>query len=496
MGLLVKTSPLSIRRRSSKKKDGGGVRRNIDQSVLDSNTIDTLVCEVHHRDDKFPSVEKNCDRSKKRWKKKKKSRTASETKASPHGRHGYHKRSQGMTRCIDFDSQRTFPLSDASDCESLTVTSEMTTPNDSRYVQNDIIVAMTDAFECVARVDHNFSGDNEDDREDDEEDGNKKNRFNGRLSIFSKDKTASKSSHSSFSSTFSRIIGKLASISRNNGLDDEKATKCRDEGKEGRERSRESYILDLDVEQNNAVEGGEIEGTSRDSPRGKMSDSIFKFNSNAKDEELDPIFVSGLNIYESDSENSSMPSISLVDGIDDKLSDSDESVLDNEASQNTGSGANISGREVSSIEQTSVTKPRSLSTTPVPLWIRNDNKRNELALIRCAAPNRRQPTGLPIARKDRRKVVEGKNESQNVKQTVGTKPRSPSTNPTPLWVRNHDKRNELAWIRCAARNRRRPTEFPIAQKRRTQVVEGKDESHNADTVFFPWLFSCGEVFGS
>jgi hypothetical protein len=78
-------------------------------------------------------------------------------------------------------------------------------------------------------------------------------------------------------------------------------------------------------------------------------------------------------------------------------------------------------------------------------------------------------------------------------------PSSPSSplEPEQLWVRNHDKRNELAWVRCAARNRKRPMDFPIS-KCRKQPQENDDEemlSQSANTyACAPWFASCGEVF--
>jgi len=65
--------------------------------------------------------------------------------------------------------------------------------------------------------------------------------------------------------------------------------------------------------------------------------------------------------------------------------------------------------------------------------------------------------------------------------------------PEPLWVRGHDRRNLLAWRRCAARSKKeRPMGFPIARKSRKKHKAKREEVKSS--WYDPFASLCGDLF--
>ena len=80
------------------------------------------------------------------------------------------------------------------------------------------------------------------------------------------------------------------------------------------------------------------------------------------------------------------------------------------------------------------------------------------------------------------------------KQRKSSSPSS-SLQPEQLCARNQVKLSELAWVRCAARNRKRPMGFPVSKSRK-QPQDNDDEemlsgSANTSYAFSPWFPWCG-----
>jgi hypothetical protein len=65
--------------------------------------------------------------------------------------------------------------------------------------------------------------------------------------------------------------------------------------------------------------------------------------------------------------------------------------------------------------------------------------------------------------------------------------------PEPLWVRGHDRRNLLAWRRCAARSKKeQPMGFPIARKSRKKQKAEREEVKSS--WYEPFSSLCGDLF--
>lgn len=423
MGLLVKPSSISV----------GGSPSNQDATDLPLKI------------ENFPTAEKNRGRSKKRWKKKNQTRRRTHETKGDCDEFSSHR---SRTRSSDFGTQRTVRtvlLSEISESDSETVSPE-------GIPQEEHIAA---AKVNLRRGDEKGDGEDEGHHKGDEKENTKDHYFN-RLSVLSKARAASRSARSRRSTKFARIIGNFgqnrgvsnSSVSNNN--------KCHQECNENFCRrpsaglteafGSKSSLFDFDEEEDDTYEKGEIHGTAQEFISGKEDKSIFEFETNINDEELDPIFVS--------------------DELD-PLDDVTQSFV-NERNENVvirAPGDEKLGEE----------KVRDESTDDCEV---SCEKEEEDETTHCAS-------NKDI--KNRKDVINGKNPA--------IQPNSLSGQPEPLWVKNRDKRNELAWARCAARSRRQPKSFPITreckQKEPVEVAKGEDYS---EKMCAPWYYSCGEVF--
>jgi len=416
MGLLVKPSSISI----------GGRPSNQD--------VNGLPLEIEN----FPTAEKNRGRSKKRWKKKTETRSRThETKASCDERSSHRSR----TRSSDFGTQRTVRT---------VLFSEISESDSETFIPQEEHIAAAN----VNLGRGNEKGDGEDEGHDKGvEKQNTTDVYYNRLSVLSRARAVSRSARSRRSSKFARIIGYLgqnrgvsnSSVSNNNECHEERKEKFCPRSSAG---STEAYdgnssLFDFDEEEDDTYEKGEIHGTAQEFISGKEDKSIFEFETNSNDEELDPVFVSD-----------------ELDPLDDVRK----------------SFAN----ERNEIETVDTTSDEKLGEEKV----RDD--------VSCEKEEEDETT-LCVRNTD----IQHRNDEINgdVGQTPAIQPNSLSREPKPLLVKNRDKRNELAWVRCAARSRKRPMNFPIAREcKQKEPVEVAKEVDYSENMCAPWYFSCGEVF--
>ncbi len=289
---------------------------------------------------------------------------------------------------------------------------------------------------------------------------NIKDHYFHRLSVLSRARAASRSARSRRSSKFARIIGNFGQnrgvshssvVSKKNECHDEKFCRRPPEGL-AKTYDSNSSLFDFDEEEDDTYGKGEIHGTAQEFISGKEDKSIFEFDTNLDDEELDPIFVSD-----------------ELDPLDDItkpfVDESDENKM-----VDTTSDENLGEEKV---------RDERIHDCDV---ICEKEEEDETTI--CASNKNIQ------YRKDE---IDGK--VPNVGQYPVIQPNSLSREPEPLWVKNCDKRNELAWVRCAARSRKRPMNFPIAREcKQKEPVEIAKEEDSSEKMCAPWYYSCWEVF--
>eukprot|EP00531_Pseudo-nitzschia_arenysensis_P010809 CAMPEP_0116131686 /NCGR_PEP_ID=MMETSP0329-20121206/9142_1 /TAXON_ID=697910 /ORGANISM="Pseudo-nitzschia arenysensis, Strain B593" /LENGTH=434 /DNA_ID=CAMNT_0003626141 /DNA_START=96 /DNA_END=1397 /DNA_ORIENTATION=+ len=434
MGLLVKPPSLSVLgRRSSTNQDTN---------------------EIHLAIERFSTLGKNRGRSKRRWKNQKQKRRRRHEAREGGQEHGYRINTGGV-KIAGFKSQRIVLHDQTPNSDTDTMPSEGTLADDN-------MILLSVGRECIDDKDTKFhrgkkfrSCNERETVEYHQGDSTEKAKGDsfGRLYILSRVREAQRSSHSRSNSTFAKMFNKFGQNRRlevsSASTDHKSLNKSlpRRPSTESTEiyHSCSSSIFDFDEDDDDDDDDdysdGEIHGTTQGSVSGREHNKIFDFDKNVEDEQLDPIFVSD----ELDSLNGVSNSFGTESDAIDDASSHDEN-MDDEARLDTRCKCDLS----------------------------SENKE------RKKYSNFTDTASQAIKDKVGNKKVSIDGQSHQVEQ------KSLSRESETLLVRNHDKRNELAWTRCAARNWKQPVDFPISQSRRQESVEDVKDDGYAENMFSRW----------
>lgn len=499
------------RRRPLARSRSSSSRRSTksDRSVLDRHTIESLVAEVRHRHDPFPKAGKNHRRSRKRWGKKQKSSSSSRSKTngSRRGHREKQQRKHRSIRCTDStERKRSISLEESTDTESDIVSEVSDQARNVPCTTEKENIALFEAFECVAGPGYDFNTDGDDDEyyscDEYMEDDYSQDKRQKKNSIGA----VTKLSHSISPSKFVKAIGKLGRNWVATGTQ-EKRTIDDCHGADDVERFTKSNDSDDNSHSTSSILDKEAIGYA-DLPK-EPNASCYS------NEELDPIFVSGLDLEMNDKDHlRSLDDVSVLDNahhgvcvdgangerVEDR-DDNDERVEDKDSRDDTILDCEVRNEfvdndEISTIN-VNVDSAIAMQFEPPSPSPSEEEMKSLIINSIVKEANKILPPPSTEAKCRCDAIVKKATKHDLSCNEIAKKPKKiappPSREPEPLWVKNQDTRNELAWIRCAARNRERPTGFPIPREREYKKSNYQDEPESS-SMCFSWYFSCGDVF--